>query len=53
MTGIVGRIRSSKNTAMLAVMGLLDRKAAVEAEKVSFGNTVRAGDKCGLFSKIL
>ena len=33
---------------MLAVMGLLDHKAAVEAEKVSlFGNTVRVGVQCG------
>ena len=34
---------------MLAVMGLLDHKAAVEAEKVSlFGNTVRAGDNAAI-----
>ena len=37
VTGIVGESGSGKSTAMLAVMGLLDHKAAVEAEKsVSF-----------------
>ena len=34
VTGIVGESGSGKSTAMLAVMGLLDHKAAVEAEKV-------------------
>lgn len=49
MTGIVGESGSGKSTAMLAVMGLLDHKAAVEAEKVSlFGNTVRAGDNAAI-----
>ena len=47
--GIVGESGSGKSTAMLAVMGLLDHKAAVEAEKVSlFGNTVRAGDNAAI-----
>lgn len=54
MTGIVGESGSGKSTAMLAVMGLLDHKAAVEAEKVSlFGNTVRAGDNAAIIFKIL
>lgn len=35
VTGIVGESGSGKSTAMMAVMGLLDHKAAVEAEKVS------------------
>ena len=49
VTGIVGESGSGKSTAMLAVMGLLDHKAAVEAEKVSlFGNTVRAGDNAAI-----
>ena len=46
---IIGPSGSGKSTAMLAVMGLLDHKAAVEAEKVSlFGNTVRAGDNAAI-----
>ena len=49
VTGIVGESGSGKSTAMMAVMGLLDHKAAVEAEKVSlFGNTVRAGDNAAI-----
>lgn len=49
VTGIVGESGSGKSTAMLAVTGLLDRKAAVEAKTISLsGNTVRAGENAAI-----
>lgn len=47
MTGIVGESGSGKSTAMLAVMGLLDHKAAVEAEKVSLWKYCQSRRQCG------
>lgn len=49
VTGIVGESGSGKSTAMLAVMGLLDQKASVEAKDLSLsGNAVRAGENAAI-----
>lgn len=54
VTGIVGESGSGKSTAMLAVMGLLDHKAAVEAEKVSLWKYCQSRETMRpLFFKIL